>query len=757
MPISSGSAPTTVLIVDDDEPSRDALATILRQDGFRVLEAASAAEAWSRMPGRPDLVILDVVMPGGSGLSLCRRIKSDPDTADTPVIMLSGQATGPGEQADGLERGADAYLTKPAEPALVLAHARRLASARRRAGFGLPQMQSVVERMSDGLIVSDPHGHLLDWNPAALKMHGLSDRDEGLRHLSEFVGVFSLSPPDGPPLHIDDWPMTRVLRGEAVHDSELVVRRPEVGLEALIEYRGRPVWTDGRVELGVLTMRDVTEKRRMEAAMVMRDRAIAASTQGILITDASAPDNPVVYASPGFERMTGYTSAEIVGRNCRFLQGPDSDPQAVGRLREAVRAGSTCEVELTNYRKDGTPYWNAVAISPVRDPLGRLTHFVGVQTDATARQALEHQLRQSQKMEAVGQLAGGVAHDFNNLLTVINGYTDLLLASSLAGDPSREMLLEIREAGRRSADLTRQLLAFSRRQVLSPKRLDLNDVVRRSKGLLEHLMGKDAHLSLDLAPLPCPVWADSGQLDQVVMNLCINARDATAPGGRVTISTRISGDEACLAVADTGCGMSPEVRSRVFEPFFTTKPVGRGTGLGLAVVHGVVKQSGGRVEVESRPGAGTTFSVFLPVAAHGVDAASQPSPAARPTGGEETVLLVEDQEAIRTLLRTALRSAGYRVLDAANGSEALRVADEQAGPIHLLITDLVMPKPDGREVAEFLKSREPRMKVLFISGYTEDAALRSAVLAEGVEFLQKPFAPAELALKVRQMLDAPSA
>ncbi len=346
-----------------------------------------------------------------------------------------------------------------------------------------------------------------------------------------------------------------------------------------------------------------------------------------MITDPGQPDNPIVYASPGFERITGYGAEEVLGRNCRFLQGKDTDPVEVARLREAVRAGEPCTVELLNYRKDGTPFWNELSLSPVRDDGGRLTHFVGVQVDVTARRSLEEQFRQVQKMEAIGQLAGGVAHDFNNLLTIINGYSELLLQTLPAEDPSRALITEINKAGERSAGLTRQLLAFSRQQILAPRVLNLNEVVIDIEKMLRRLIGEDVQLDTVLDPRVWVVRADPGQVEQVLMNLAVNARDAMPGCGRLTIETRNidldetyarthpdarAGPHVLLSVTDTGSGMSPEVQTRIFEPFFTTKGPGKGTGLGLPTVYGIIKQSGGHVAVTSVVGIGTTFKVYLP-------------------------------------------------------------------------------------------------------------------------------------------------
>ena len=393
--------------------------------------------------------------------------------------------------------------------------------------------------------------------------------------------------------------------------------------------------------------------------------------------------------------------------------------------------------------------------------------------DVTAQRTLEEQLRQSQKMEAVGQLAGGIAHDFNNLLTAILGSTQLLLQATPPDDPRHEDAVEIKNAGVRAAELTRQLLAFSRRQVLAPKVLGLNAVVAHMQKMLRRLLGEDIELSVTLAPEAGSVNADPGQLEQVLLNLAVNARDAMPTGGRLNIETiRVTpaselaerrhrlppGDYACLAVTDTGNGMDEATQAHLFEPFFTTKEVGRGTGLGLATVYGIVKQSGGYIWVYSEVGHGTTVKVYLPrVPADEVaPSLSAPAPAAEPSearGGPETVLLVEDAAPVRSLARRSLEARGYTVLDAADGATALDLAARHRGGIDVLVTDVVMPGMSGRELAERLAPERPRMKVLYTSGYTDDAMVRQGVLTAGVAFLQKPFVPETLARKVREVLD----
>ncbi|MBI3977155.1 MAG: response regulator [Chloroflexi bacterium] len=390
--------------------------------------------------------------------------------------------------------------------------------------------------------------------------------------------------------------------------------------------------------------------------------------------------------------------------------------------------------------------------------------------EMTGRERLEAQFRQAQKMEAVGRLAGGIAHDFNNLLTAINGFSELLLLRLNPADPRRECAQEIARAGERAATLTQQLLVFSRQQIVAPREIDLNAVIADIEKMLRRMIGEDVELVTVPAPAPARVRADPGQIEQVVMNLAVNARDAMPQGGRLTIEvgdveldaayarTHVDvrpGRYVVLAVSDTGCGMDAETQARIFEPFFTTKEHGKGTGLGLSTVFGIVQQSGGHIWVYSEPGQGATFKVYLPRLEEATTSTGPHQAPPGPEGGTETVLIVEDERIVRKMVRTILEENGYAVLEAAHGEAAIRVAAEHAGPIHLLITDVVMPGMSGRQVAERLAAGHPAMRVIYSSGYTDDAVVRHGVLEGGVAFLQKPFRPAALLQKVREVLVAP--
>ncbi len=435
-------------------------------------------------------------------------------------------------------------------------------------------------------------------------------------------------------------------------------------------------------------------------------------------------------------------------------------------LSRALMGETVREVEMvvsgTNGRR--TLVCNGQRLTDAQgQPLGA----VMAMEDVTERRRLEEQLRRSQKMEALGRLAGGIAHDFNNLLTVIMGYGDVLLLSLPKGTEAHDLVVQIHKAGEQAATLTRQLLSFSRRQAVAPRVLDLNAIIHDMQRILTRTLGEDIDLATALAPDTWPVRADPGQLEQVLMNLVVNARDAMPQGGQLTIATRnVKLDQAYAEahagvkagryvhweISDTGHGIPEAIRHRIFEPFFTTKEPGQGTGLGLATVFGIVQQAGGHIELYSEPGTGTTFKIYLPKAEETPTAA--PLSAIRPAPhGSETVLLVEDDEAVRVLGLRVLHNCGYTVLEASNGEAALRLAQQHVGPIHLLVTDVVMPGIGGRSLAERLSETHPEMKVLFLSGFSDDAVVRHGLLEGEVNFLQKPFSPVILAHRIREVLD----
>jgi two-component system cell cycle sensor histidine kinase/response regulator CckA len=494
---------------------------------------------------------------------------------------------------------------------------------------------------------------------------------------------------------------------------------------------------------------DVTSLR-VDTADAMR-QALHAQPWDLVLSD---------HAMPHFSGPAALELLKAAGLDIPFLvvSGKIGEENAVAMMR----AGARDYIPKDNLRRLGAAVERELREAESRRQRRRAEE---------AEKALEAQYRQAQKMEGIGQLAGGVAHDFNNLLTIINGFSELLLKQVGPAEPARNFLEQIRRAGERATTLTRQLLIFSRKQVATPRVLDLNVVISEVQKMLCRIIGDNIKLTTELGPRLRPIKADPGQVEQVLVNLAVNARDAMPGGGTITIRTRnltfqegysrplpdmALGTYVLLEVSDTGVGMTPEVRARIFEPFFTTKPAGKGTGLGLATVFGIVKQSAGHIAVESQPGQGATFRIYLPESVEAAAAVGPQQPTDHEVGARdhEVVLLAEDDEGVRLLVNQALVRNGYTVLEASNGQQALQLAGQYRGPIHALVTDLVMPEMGGLELAQKLRQAHPETRVLCVSGYASDPGIHKLVLARELEFLPKPLSPASLTRKVRQLLDA---
>jgi PAS domain S-box-containing protein len=514
--------------------------------------------------------------------------------------------------------------------------------------------------------------------------------------------------------------------------------------------------------------RDIGERRRAEEALretTQTLRAVVeASPLGIYVFDVAGN---VRLWNPAAERIFGWTAAEVIGRALPTIpeEGQERFRELQGRV---LRGEDLAGLEVRRRRKDGSPIDVSLSTAGLRDREGTIVAVMTVIADVTERRQWEQQLRQSQKMEAIGRLAGGVAHDFNNLLTVITGRSNLALERLAPDHRARGDVDLIARTADRASRLTRQLLAFSRKQILELQVLDLNAVLAGMESLVRPLIGESIEIEMVLDPGLGRAEVDPGQLEQIVLNLAVNARDAMPLGGRLTIETANAeldagyarqhaevrpGHYVMLAVSDTGTGMDGETRARVFEPFFTTKGVGEGTGLGLATIYGIVKQSGGHIAVYSEVGHGTSFKIYLPrVETPAGELAVAPAPSVR-QARSETVLLVEDAKDLRALAREILEEEGYTVLAAGDPSEALEVTSRHPGPIHLLLTDVVMPGMGGRELASRLTRVRPNMRVLYMSGYTDDSVVRHGVLEREVSFLQKPFTVRGLSQKVREVLE----
>ena len=541
--------------------------------------------------------------------------------------------------------------------------------------------------------------------------------------------------------------------------------------EGVYDEQGRVVALEGFIS-------DVTGRKRAETERERLIRAIEQSGETILITD---PNGLILYVNPAFTRITGYSREEAIGQTPHLLSSGQHGPEFYREMWKTLDAGQTWEGQIVNKRKDGSLYTEQAAISPVRDASGRVVNFVAVKRDITQqlrdeeeKEALQAQLAHAQKLESVGRLAGGVAHDFNNMLQAILGYVEMAIEQVPPEQPLHADLQEIQKAAMRSTSLTRQLQAFARKQAAAPKVLDLNEAVEGMFAMLRRLIGEDIQLVWKPGRDVGFVKIDPSQLDQVVANLCINARDAIGQSGRITIETSLAdirpaadgggpadlepGAYALLAVQDDGCGMKPDVIEHIFEPFFTTKPVGKGTGLGLSTVYGTVKQNGGGIRVDSKPGKGSTFRIYLP---RHDQKSTEAAPAAPVEADEpcaprhETILLVEDEETILRTTRRILETLGYQVFATDSPQDALRIADERHGKIDLLLTDVIMSGMNGPELARHLQERHPAIKHLFMSGYTANLLAEQGVKENHSSFIQKPFSRNTLAKKVQETLDRP--
>ena len=471
-----------------------------------------------------------------------------------------------------------------------------------------------------------------------------------------------------------------------------------------------------------------------------------------------SPDGVLIEMNPaGIAMLAATTLAEVKARPLFDWIAPEYREQFAA-LHHRVMKGDSGDLEFEVIAKTGVRRWLRTHAAPLRDADGRITSVLAISRDITEQRELEAQLRQSQKMEAIGQLAGGIAHDFNNILTIIHGFATTLLDADTGAESRRIATEHIVEASERAAGLTRQLLAFGRRQVMQTRDVDLNDLVASLAKMVQRVLGEDVNLQLQLSARPICVHADPGLIDQVLMNLVLNARDAMPDGGLLRIDTLArtspSGTDAVVRVVDTGTGIPEERLSRIFDPFYTTKDAGKGSGLGLATAFGIVSQHGGRLTVSSRVGLGTTFEVILPVAEHQTKRADPLTQKFSPLGGTETILLVEDEAAVRTLTRTVLERGGYKVIAAANGVEGLRAFQESVDAIDLVLTDIVMPfGMSGRDLAERLVTMKPGLPVVFTSGYSTDFAGHELSLKERQTFLQKPARPAQILDAVRRTLD----
>ena len=741
------------------EASLDAVITI--DHAGQILEFNRAAELIFGHE-RTDVLgvqIADVLIPPSLRADHRRGFANYLETGEAKVLGKRVEISA--LRADGSEFPVELAISRVplAGPPIFTGFIRDI-SERKDAERQLRELAAIVESSRDAIVGRTLEGIVTNWNAAAERLFGYSS--------AEIVGrSFTILAPSERSAELEAI-NEELARGEVVPQFETVRMRKD-GTRIEVESTISPVMdASGRVIGASSISRDITERKSVEAALrtsEARYRELFENATDLIATVDL--ESRLTAVNAAFVRTLGYSREELLGRPLRELVPPEwhdrLDDARTRKFGEEM-SGTTYEHELV--AKDGRRIQVEVA-SRVIEEDGRPVGVEAICRDITERRHLEDQLRQAQRLEAIGRLAGGIAHDFNNLLTVISGYADALLEDADAS--SEPDLQEIAAASERATILTRQLLAFSRRQVLQPRIVDLNGIIEGITPMLTRLIGEDVDLITSLDPALAPVMADPSQIEQVLVNLVINARDAMPEGGKLTIETSNAdldedyvaerpdarlGAHASLAVSDNGIGMDGDTLARVFDPFFTTKAVGSGTGLGLSTVYGIVKQSGGNTWVYSEPGRGSTFRVYLP-AEEETTIAKHPEPTeiVAPTG-TETILIVEDEEAVRILAARMLRARGYTVHATASTADAIRVAEAEGTRIDLLLTDLVMPETSGRELAEEMMARIPTIRVLFMSGYADEAVIRHGNLETGSAFLEKPFSGRDLAHKVRETLDA---
>ncbi len=756
-----------ILHLEDDDNDAELVAAALASDGIRsdIVRVGNELDFRAQLKhGAFDLIIADYALPAFDGLAALRIARRE--VPHVPFIVVSGTL---GEELaiETLKTGATDYVLKD--------RLFRLGPALRRA---LREAAKEREREKAEIALEDNQKRL-DFALRASRMGVWSwevDQNvfRGDERMTELLGADPIRPPSdiqGFLSHVHQEDRDRVestIDAAREHQKELHIEyRVATGDTAVRHVATRGQFSvDGATRNRLIGVSwDVTEMRREEQQQRLLSTVLESAINAVLITDAEGRIN---WINSAFTELTGYTMSEVVGKNPRIFKSGKHDSDFYRRMWETLQRGVPWQGQIVNRRKDGSLYTEETVICPVRGAYGETTSFVCMKRDISLEVDLTRQLQQSQRLEAVGRLAGGIAHDFNNILTVISGNADLALADLPLDEPVTEAFREIADAARRAVSLTRQLLAFSRKQILQPRVIDLNELVSGTEKMLRRMIGEDIKLRTRLRPGLASVMADPGQIEQIVMNLAVNARDAMPRGGELFFETENieihethsgiggvrmrSGRYVKLTVADTGEGMDEETLTRIFEPFFTTKEKGKGTGLGLSTVYGIVKQSGGYIWARSAPVAGTSFEILFPqVESVPVPREKDASSAAK--RGGETVLVVEDEEVVLKLARSILERSGYKVITAGNGADALRIVENHPEPLHLLLTDVVMPGMSGRVLADGAKSLRHDLRVLFTSGYTDDAIVHHGVLDAGTHLLEKPYSRRSLLAAVRKALD----
>ncbi|MFH0727379.1 MAG: response regulator [Pseudomonadota bacterium] len=765
----------TILIVDDDRRMCNSLKALLCTQGYTIKSDDNGKDALKHLAEEMvDLVLLDIVMEKMSGFQVMDRMADQ--HLDVPVIIITGHAS-TASAVEALRRGAYDYLRKPFEPEELFASVknalaqRRLQQDKYRMKRNLQDSEehfrTLFNQASDCIFIVDPTPEagpvIVDVNDAACSAYGYT--------VKEFLGkpFSSIDAQDAGKCGSERVP--RLMSGEQfIYESEHIRKD---GTLFPVEVSARLTHIGSRPIIYAIE-RNITERKRAEEALRKSEEWLKSVFRVAPIGIGVAKNRILQDVNPRLCEMTGYTQAELIGTSARVLYPTREEFEYVGRekYRQISKTGAG-EVETRFRTKDGS----VIDVLLASTPMNSLKFSAGMtftalditerKRAAVEKEKLQTELFQAQKMEAIGRLAGGVAHDFNNMLSIILGRAELARMKIKSSDLLYKDLCDIEAVGKRSANLTRQLLGFARKQAITPKILNLNNTIASLLKMLRRLIGEDVGLLWKPAADLWPVKMDPAQIDQILANLVINARDAIKDVGKVIIETGnvvldeaycavhkgfVPGEFTLLAVSDDGCGIDRKTLPNIFEPFFTTKDIGKGTGLGLATVYGITKQNHGFINAYSELGRGSTFKIYLPRYGGGSAGGTAEAPVGSVTGGSETILLVEDEPEILGVVTTMLESLGYAVLSVESPDEAIRLTREHSGEIHLVITDVVMPEMNGRDLSDRLLSLYPNLKCLFMSGYTANVIAHHGVLDEGVRFIQKPFSMRDLAATIRQIL-----
>jgi len=754
----------SVLLVEDNPGDARLLREAIREAEDVHIELShhsTLREAVDQVgKGQFDIILLDLSLPDADGLETL--VKMHTVAPNVPIVVLTGHDD-EALAVRAVREGAQDYLVKGQVNGQLLVRAMRYANERKRAVEAIQRSEeyfrALIENALDVIAVLTEDTTIRYASPSFEKVLGYAP--------TALIGKSAL-----PLIHPDDWESVRagVRAGlesrDIAQNMEFRLRHID-GSWRVLEVIGKRLDSPGLSGV-VLNARDITERKRAESSLRELNETLETviSTSPVAIYSVDLKGNVRTW-NVAAERIFGFSLTEVINHQLPVIP-PESMEDHLSRLANAAQGEVPGNYEAKLLRKTGSRIDVSIWSSFLRDATGVVTGVLFIAADNTESKRLEEQFRQSQKMEAVGRLAGGVAHDFNNLLTVITGYGQMMMDALPRGE-EQEDLQEILRAADRASALTKQLLAFSRQQIVQPKVIDLNLLVADMDKMLRRLMGEDIEIGFHAAPEPAYVRIDPGQAEQVIVNLAVNARDAMPNGGKLTIETQVvhidsrfarlrpamvPGEYVLLAVCDNGSGIGAETLLHLFEPFFTTKEVGRGTGLGLSTSYGIVKQNQGDISVYSEPGIGTTFKIYLPRIMEGAKVSLATGTSRDQLRGNETVLVVEDEAGVRRVIVEMLEQQGYRVLTAENGEVAVELCRRDHHPIHLLITDVIMPRMSGRELADHLSALLPGLKVLFVSGYTDHAIIHHGVLEPGTHFLQKPFTPHTLAGKVREVLNS---